>query len=194
MSPDFQRAQTEATKLLLRQDVNQLKIDVRRFKYDKRIIIDSVQHYAALVKQDISCFITKEFNGSCLLKYKDRGLFIVLYDENEPNEEKKHWGITHEIGHIYLGHEKDDDIEEIEAHFFAAQIIAPEIVLLYFAKLNHGHLESYDIYSNFNCSLQAAQKRIKTLSSYHWSNTLYDQQLLSKFKPLVEKQFAYKQT
>lgn len=190
MSPEFSKAKAEATKLLLKQNITDLHIDVRKFVFDKNIIIDSVQHYAKVVKQDISCFTTEEFNGSCVIKYDKQDIYVVLYDEDEPYERKKHWGIAHEIGHIYLDHTKDEEKEEIEAHFFAAQIVAPEIVLLYYAKRNGGHLMPNDIYSNFNCSFQAAKKRIKTLNTYYWSYTAYDKQLLSYFKPLVDMKFA----
>lgn len=190
MSPEFGKAQLEATKLLLKQNITDLHIDVKDFIYDKNVIIDSVQHYAEAVKRDISCFTTEEFNGSCVIKYDNLDLYVVLYDEDEPNERKKHWGIAHEIGHIYLGHTKDGEKEEIEAHFFAAQIVAPEIVLLYYAQRNGGKLMPNDIYSNFNCSFQAATKRIKTLKTYCWSNTTYDKKLLSNFKPLVDVKFA----
>ena len=187
MSPDFSKAHLEATKLLLKQDITDLNIDVREFNYDKKIVIDSVQHYSDVVHRDISCFTTKEFNGSCFIEYCDHDLYVVLYDENEPYERKKHWGIAHEIGHIYLGHTQDGEKEEIEAHFFAAQLIVPEIVLLYYAKLNGGHIDSSDIYSSFNCSFRAANKRIKTLQSNVWSFNKYDRQLLTKFKPIIEK-------
>ena len=49
MQPDFHTAQITATKLLLKQNINSLHIDVRNFKFDKNIVIDSVQNYAKIV-------------------------------------------------------------------------------------------------------------------------------------------------
>ena len=46
ITPDFKKAQQLATQLLLRQNIDSLKIDVRSFKFDKRVCIDSIQHYS----------------------------------------------------------------------------------------------------------------------------------------------------
>ena len=189
MQPNFNRAQQEATKLLLKQSINNLRIDVRNFKFDKNIVIDSIQNYAKQVNRPISSFICAEFNGCCVLKSIDNNLNIILYDEREKNNERLHWGIVHEVGHIYLGHKKDDSTEEIEAHYFAAQIVTPEIALIYISKYKKQSISATDISSVFNCSLTSAEKRIKTLSTNIWSFTENDKKLLQKFKPLIDKQF-----
>ena len=189
MQPNFNRAQQEATKLLLKQSINNLHIDVRNFKFDKNIVIDSIQNYAKRVNQPLSSFLCTEFNGCCVIKSINNNINIILYDEREKNNERLHWGIVHEVGHIYLEHEKDDDIEEIEAHYFAAQIVTPEIALIYISKYKKQSISPVDISSVFNCSLTSAEKRIKTLSTNIWSFTENDKKLLQKFKPLIDKQY-----
>lgn len=181
MQPDFSKAQLEATKLLLQQELTSFHIDVRNFKFDKNIIIDSIQHYSQLVNMNISAFICSELSGCYVIKIPNKDLNIILYDDTEKNEERKHWGIVHELGHIYLEHTCDGEKEEIEAHFFAAQIVTPEILLLKLAKIQNGRLSSTDICENFNCTYTASCKRIKTLSSNTWSYTEYDKALLIKF-------------
>jgi hypothetical protein len=192
MKPDFSKAQNEATKLLLKQNFNSLNIDVRTFKFDRNIKIDSIQHYAKIVNKNVSDFCCSELSGCLVLKVPKFGLSIILYDDSEKNERRKHWGIVHEIGHIYLDHTSDGDVQEIEANFFAAQIVTPEIVLINFAKMQGGHLSSDDIYENFNCSSISSHKRIKTLSSYTWSYNEYDKMLLAKFKPIIKHFFKRK--
>ncbi len=192
MEPDFCRAQSEATKLLLQQDINSLHIDIRNFKFDKNIIIDSIQNYAKVVEKPISYFSCDELSGCYVIKSLNSELNIILYDDSEEYEERKHWGITHEVGHIYLGHKKDGRVEEIEAHYFAAQIITPEIALVYMSKCKKGAININDIYNNFNCSLTAADKRIKTLSSNVWSYTEDDKKLLEKFRPIIDNKYKIK--
>lgn len=48
MKPDFDRAQNEATKLLLAQEIDSLYIDARNFVLPENIIIDSMQNFCAL--------------------------------------------------------------------------------------------------------------------------------------------------
>lgn len=159
--PDFDRAQNEATQLLLRQNITSLFIDVRTFSFDKRIRIDSVQNYARIVKRSISDFICDEFSGCCVISHPRCN--VVLYDDAEPNDYRKHWGITHEIAHVYLGHEVDGEKEEKEANFFAAQIVAPEIILWDIHR-RQGSFDVSDLLAHFNLSREAALKRISTLN------------------------------
>lgn len=182
--PDFDRAQNEATKLLLRQKINSLFIDVRKFTFDRRIIIDSVQHYAHILDRPISNFICDEFSGCCVIPHPRCNL--VLYDDWEPNEYRKHWGIVHEVGHVYLEHDIDDEKEEKEANFFAAQIVAPEIVL-HAILARKGTLSKEDLLMRFNISHEAAVKRISTLNKRPcYNNSNIDKMLLSKFSPVLD--------
>lgn len=189
--PDFERAQNTASELLLKQKIDGLYIDVRNFSFDRRIIIGSLQNYAQITKRPIEDFICEQFNGCCLVKHPRCSL--VLYDDNEPNECRKHWGIAHEIGHIYLDHKQDLEIEEKEAHFFAAQLIMPECVIHEIASLMGGSITAYDIYSHFNVSYKSAQKRIDTIirrGCMSWAER--DQLLLEKFRPFIYQLFNKK--
>ena len=82
--PNFNRAQNEATKLLLSQKISSLFIDVRKFSFDRKIIIDSVQHYAHVLHRPISNFVCDEFSGCCVIPHPRCNL--VLYDDRETNE------------------------------------------------------------------------------------------------------------
>ena len=188
MRPDFDKAQDAATKLLLQQNISSLSIDVKTFILPGNIFIDSMQNFCKLSGLSINELPKERIDGACVLR--DRGIVIILYDETIGNEQRKHWGIVHELGHVMLDHTKDDQKEEIEAHFFAAQIVMPEIVLWTIAK-RCGSLSSYEIYNHFNVSLEAASKRIKTLkrrNCYNYSKI--DQDLLEKFNPLIESNFS----
>lgn len=188
MTPDFAKAQDAATKLLLLQDINNLFIDVRTFVFDRNIIIDSVQNYSAIVDRPITDFACSEFGGSGLIKHPS-GWNIVLYDDKETNQERKHWGIVHEIGHIYCDHEKDERKEEIEAHYFAAQIVMPEIALYEIAKIQ-GSINAFDIYAFFNASYTSCSKRIGTMQKrLGYSCSDIDRALLEKLRPLIEENF-----
>ncbi len=190
MKPDFSKAYSEATNLLLEQSFDDLHIDVRKFNFTrKKIIIDSVQRYANTVRRPVSDFICEEINGCCVLK--KRGYSIILYYDTVCCEERKHWGIIHELGHIYLEHTDDSEKSEIEANFFAAQVVMPEQVLRYLRDYK-GSLNSAEIYKYFNASQEAVKKRIKTLnkSKPYYHVTENDRALIDKFKPIIQSEFS----
>lgn len=188
--PDFDRAQNEATKLLLRQDISSLFVDVRKFVFDRKIHIDSVQNYARILKRPITDFTCNEFSGCCVIPYARCNL--VLFDDLEPNPFRKHWGIVHEVGHIYLDHEEDGEKEEKEANFFVAQIVAPEIIL-HEIHSRKGSLNEDDLTSRFNISYEAASKRITTLKRRHcYNNSDIDKLLLAKIVPVLDSELSKK--
>lgn len=182
--PDFDRAQNAATDLLNNQCLGSLFIDVRTFQFDRRIIIDSIQSYASKTGQQVGDLICGEFSGSYVVKHPRCNL--ILYDEREKNECRKHWGIVHEVGHVYLGHENDGAVEEIEAHYFAAQITMPEVALRHISS-RLGRLSTFDIAGVFNASHNAAARRIQTFSRRQGiSYGARDIKLFEKLSPLLE--------
>lgn len=190
--PDFDRAQNAATHLLLKQNIDSLFIDIRNFRFDKKILIDSVQHFAETVNQPLSNFMCDKFSGCCVLP--NQRCNVVLFDNSEKNEYRKHWGIAHEIGHLYLEHEKDGEKEEKEAHFFAAQIVMPEIVM-YNLSDRCGGLTPEKICGLFNASYDSACKRVGTFQRRScFSSSKEDKTLLEKFRPILDREYPNEKT
>lgn len=184
MTPDFELASKTATRLLIKQNLSSLFIDVREFRLNK-ITIDTIQHYSEIVGKQVSDFICNEISGCFLLKLNN-DINIILYNDNEKNKERKHWGIAHELGHIYLNHDIDNDIAEIEANFFAAQLIMPEVVLRELARRRKCIDESF-LTNNFNVSLESARKRVATLKRRQsFIPTPLDNMLLHKVAGLLD--------
>ena len=190
MKPDFDKAQNAATKFLLSQDIKSLYIDVRNFVLPSDVIIVSIQEFSRNTGFDSAELKRRCIDGgACLVR--DQGFNFIFYDDDIPNEQRKHWGITHELGHIFLEHTNDKRESEIEAHFFAAQLIAPEIVLWELYK-RKGKLSDYDLFTHFNLSYEAASKRITTLNRRSGFNCAdIDKQLLCKFTPIIDKEISH---
>ena len=188
MKPDFDRAQDTATALLLQQNLHSLHIDVRDFSLPSNVIIDSIQNFCKCTGQPLSDFKTQCFDEAYTVKYEGKNL--ILYDNSISYEPRKHWGIAHELGHIYLDHTNDDRNYEIEAHFFAAQLVAPEIVLLNIAK-RQGHLFGHELPEYFNISWEAAEKRISCLKrKYGYSYGKNDRLLEARFSPVLDRELT----
>lgn len=165
-SPNFKLCEVLATRLLSKQHLISSIIDVRELVYDKTIIFDSIQNYCYLTKMPLNRFINQEtqlLSEGCTIYDPDSNIYIVLYNDKEQTYEHLNWTLAHEIGHIYLEHTSDTEIEEIEAHFFAAQFLMPEYSIYEISKLK-GSVSVEDIYYLFNVSWTAATKRINTLN------------------------------
>lgn len=166
----------QATKLLAKQKLRSTKINVFNLEYDKKIVFFSIQEYANVTNTPIEKFYIKsKLIDGCTIYDKDLDLYIVLYNE-KLCASRRNWTLAHEIGHIYLGHTKDTDKEEIEAHFFAAQLLIPEYVLYMMSK-EIGDLSHRDITSIFFVSKDAALKRIDTFKK----KTSYECSELDKY-------------
>lgn len=165
ITPDFEKCTKLATQLLHKQRIDDRVLDIRALKYDKEIIFDTIQDYAFYTKTPLNKFPIDE-NGilrdGCTLKLGNE-MHLVLYNNMINNFEHLNWTLAHEVGHIYLGHTEDGPIEEIEAHFFAAQLFMPEYSL-YMMHRNYGPIYVKDIVEIFGVSPKAAQNRIKTMN------------------------------
>ena len=190
MKPDFDRAQNEATKLLLAQEIDSLYIDARNFVLPENFFIDSMQNFCALSDCPFEKLGHSSINGAMLIRQDPHQ--IILYDDSIDNEPRKHWGIIHELGHAVLKHPCDSSPHEIEAHFFAAQLVAPEIVLIEILR-RQGKITVSDLYHNFNVSYEAAEKRIHTLINRScYNEDEIDKQLLEKFMPIIDREIPYR--
>lgn len=189
--PNFEMAQNSATNFLLSHNIKSLAFNPKDLNLvSEGIIIDTIENYPKLTNQPITCFIGRNIDDCYVIKSQDYS--IILYRENSTvSEEHRTFGIVHELGHIYCGHSSDGQIQEIEANFFAAQVLMPEIVIYYvmYHYLNN-KLDYTNLMDMFNVSFDAANKRIATFSRKNfWNSSRNDKLLLSKFKPYIKEYF-----
>lgn len=109
------------------------------------------------------------------------GLNLILYNEEKYSPRMK-FTILHEIGHIRLSHTQDGPREEIEANYFAAQVIAPNIILKEIFSRGYPLTQNL-LMSAFWISKECANKKISYLRKYPeiHGNEL-DAAILNRFK------------
>lgn len=164
--PDFEKCTTEATNLLHKQDVSDRILNIQNMTFDRNIIFDSIQNYCHLVHRPISDFLSdsrKMLTDGCTIYIPGTECYLVLYNADITCFEHLNWTLGHEVGHIYLNHQNDDDIEEIEAHYFASQLFMPDYSIYMIAR-EHGKVTSKDLVELFGVSETAAYKRICTMN------------------------------
>lgn len=161
--PDFTRAEKTATRLLTHQRPYSLVTDVRKLRYNKMILFDSMQHYAAVSHQKMD----ENVGEGCTLVYKNCSL--ILYDARQSNPRRLNFTLAHEVGHVCLEHQNDSAVEEIEANIFAAQLLMPEIVVLHLMKSGYNTIQS--VKDAFYVSSEAARIKLCTIyrkGSFFW--------------------------
>lgn len=109
----------------------------------------------------------RDFGSESAVIAKLYGKVIIFYDDTKPISHVK-FSILHEYGHFLLNHNlncKDETlygIYEVEANFFAAQMLMPDQVIRELQK--SGQTISCDFLMNtFEICEEAARKRIETL-------------------------------
>lgn len=176
MTPNFARSKRYATQLLLKQPLETTLISAKGLHLDFPVHFDTIQNYCKTVEVPISRLMVNDTLplGWSIVK---NGLYIVLYNGSLKGD-RLNWTIAHEIGHIYLSHDnKNDPVQEIEAHFFAAQTLAPEIAVRQIWRRN-GALVADDVNEFFKVSYIAAQKRVDLVKRTTCTITKEDRALL----------------
>lgn len=164
-APNFEKCTELATELLYNQNIKDRVLDIQRLNYgEKTILFDSIQNYAYVTHRplfDFYCTDKPILRDGCLL-IVENNIYIVLYNAEINYWEHLNWTLAHEIGHIYLGHTEDGPTEEIEAHFFAAQLFMPEYSIMMMSR-EHGLINADDLIEIFGVSTEAASRRISTM-------------------------------
>ena len=78
-------------------------------------MIDSIQHFSHLTGAPVYQFTGRKglLKDGCTIVYQ--GIYLVLYNVSEINQQRLNWTLAHEIGHIYLEHQTDGALQEVEA-------------------------------------------------------------------------------
>lgn len=132
------------------------------------------------------------------IRRRDNGLYFIIYDDMTVNSSDRiSWTIMHEIGHIVLGHlidfgetcldrggltKKDYGTLEVEAHYFAAEVLMPTAILKYFRDIT---IEEISLL--FGVSEEAAKKKHnRVFATNYLPTTIYEDKLIRNFYDFLE--------
>lgn len=160
MSPDFKRCERLAVDLLLSSNVWTFPFDVMDLNYRDNILFESMQNYCRIVGIGIEELLGKHNKDGFIVRRND--ISLILYNEDVYPAERINWTLAHELAHVIFGHEKDGDAEEVEAHFFVANLFMPDAIL-YELMLHGVAINERYLIENFGVSSEAAEKKMNTL-------------------------------
>jgi hypothetical protein len=191
--PRFSEITTFAYKELIRCSCKTLPIRLTDFADNtgEKIILVSFQEYIKISGLDIQIedlTLGADFNDGYAIKELRQGLRMVLYNA-QTNARRLWYTIYHEVGHLICGHNKHGDIEEVEANFFASQLLMPNAVIRYLADKKYAVTNSF-LMDCFGVSCEAAKKKMDYLNNYGYvfRNT-YDDDLIALFIDGLERQY-----
>lgn len=169
----------------MRQNDTDLALDIRKMTFDKPIVIDTYQNYAQLtgITADMLSPASSLKDGYTIIS---EDLYIVLYNDEILNQEHLNWTLAHEIGHIYLGHTEDGPKEEVEAHWFAAELLAPEPIIRYVMYSEEMTLSPQMIRRMFEISKEASEKRYNTIKNKNIWSSYFQKELLDKYFTAIQ--------
>lgn len=176
---------------LLELDLHEFPIPINKIKC-KDVKISSYQKYAEKTGLSIEeITLEHELDDAFLLKGLRPGLTLILYDKEKYGARMKHT-LWHEIGHIKCDHKKHSEKEEIEAHFFAAQANAPNVLIKTIAQRGY-NIDVPFLMECFGLSEEAARKKKDYLSKYHFDHTNeFDDVVLLQFSDYINSKYPPK--
>ncbi len=158
----------------------------------KEVMVVSFQKYARLTGatiDEITC--GHEFDDAFLLKGLRPGLTIILYNKDKNDNRLKHT-LWHEVGHVKCGHQRHGEKEEIEAHFFASQANAPNVLIRALAKRGN-QITTQFLMESFGLSEESAQKKKEYLSKYNFDHkNEFDEIILQQFTEYLNLKYPIK--
>lgn len=177
-----------AAKLLLIQNNLSSVIDVRDMELPKSIYILSFDEYSQITKVSVNdlTFNGAYNDGYTIVTGKKR---IVLYnaDYDFLCPQRLRFSLAHEIGHIFLGHTRDDDKSEEEANYFASQIVAHDAIVVSMLTGNWNR-DSVFIREKFSISWETAEIKLKNINRNKRSYSNDEYQLFVKYKHSFDNQ------
>ena len=75
-----------------------------------------------------ACLRLSEDGYSALIGYETYSRWYIYYNDRK-SVERIRFTLMHELGHISIDHQNENEVSEAEANFFAKYILAPPIVI-----------------------------------------------------------------
>ena len=190
--PDFRKAYILANDLLIASRC------ISSFPFDAKELVKEqtdlqfCSYKKAFEKYGLDCH---ELGSDSAVLVKKNGKNIVFFNQDE-YDARDPFNRLHETGHFLMMHKTDINkdnplygIQEVEANFFAAQMIMPLQILKEIQKRGYKVDISF-LQKHFGVSYSAAKHRIETMKKNLFltnEEQLFDDLILTKFKNFLNR-------
>ena len=200
IQPDFKKCLEKANMILLSsREISGFPFLVKKVVKGSSNIPCKTYLKAGMYGVDMKCFGS---NDAIIMDFNN-GNKIIFYNESISSKSRIRFSIAHEFGHDQMHHKLNDSsnyqIQEIEANFFAAQLLMPEQIINELIKRGK-RISKENLILWFGVSEQAAIKRLDTLKKIDFSKRNYDEKdmdemIVTKYKTFIDsiapKSFNY---
>lgn len=163
MKIDFDNIILKAYETLIIQDNLTFPIDVFNLKTKENVKIISYSKIASINDMTYDDF-KKKSQDSPAFRYKENNYYFIIYDDKISSKGRMRWSIAHEYGHIVLNHENQSDQNEIEANFFAANLLVPKCILKELKTYKRNFTKEY-LVNKFGISNEAASRYFNSINN-----------------------------
>lgn len=192
VKPNFKKIIDEANMILISsKHINSFPFSVSKVIKEKSGIVCRGYTKAATYGVDIAAFGTED---AIIQNFENR--YIIFYnDDSCIIDERKKFSLGHEFGHYTLNHNLNDevnyDLYEVEANFFAAQLLMPEQLIIELRRRGM-QITKEKLQKWFGVSKQAAEKRMETLRKIDYSHRTdeeksMDDYIIMKFQNFINE-------
>ncbi len=185
---NFENIISKAYETLIIQDDLFFPLDIFNIKLNRNIIIVSFEEMAS--RSNIHYDKIKELaDGAPAFIYEYDKITFIIYDNLINSIGRKRWSIAHEYGHIVLNHKKQCAQNEIEANFFAANLLLPQCILKELV-LKKGDITKDYLQSKFSISAEAAERYLSKISGreFEYFKNEYDDIIITKANKFLNKE------
>lgn len=191
--PRFAQITKRAYELLTELDIVEFPVDP--FKIIEHFPSWHLQGWMELrasTSSDDPLNIDKEKAEAKTVKLRDSNNYLIVYDDRTENSQRIRWTLAHEIGHIVLGHlvefdatalnrrglsKEDYGVLEVEAHWFAAELLAPKTIISRF----NFHDNPQGISLVCDISKDASERRLKQMKQINYGYYANENKILRNF-------------
>lgn len=147
--PRFSLASSRAYELLIELDICSFPVEPRKIiKHFSNWFLTGYLELKHNTGDNDPLSLKKEQAEAKTVKIRNTDEYLIIYDEQVNNESRIRWTLAHEIGHIVLGHldhfeftalnrrglsKKEYSVLEVEAHWFAAELLSPKPIMKRFS-------------------------------------------------------------
>lgn len=188
MKINFDYIISKAYEILILQKNLNFPIDVFNLKTNFNVKILSFSELSNISGYSINDII-KLSDGSDAFKYEKDNVVLIVYNDKIKNSNRIRWSIAHEYGHIILNHKDQADQNEIEANFFAANLLLPRCILKEL-KSKRDYIDINYLQNKFSISKEASEKFFSNINSrgFEFFQNEYDDIILAKADKFINKE------
>lgn len=187
-SIDFGNIISKAYETLIIQEKLFFPLDIFNIKLNQEVVIISFDEMSIRSKTNYET-IKDLADGADAFKYEQDGIVFILYDNKINSIGRIRWSVAHEYGHIVLNHKNQCDQNEVEANFFAANLLLPQCVLKELIQ-KRGDITKAYLKDKFSISEESAEKYLARVNGrgFDYFKNEYDDIIINKTRNFLNKE------